>query len=318
MAFSTVILLLVSTAFLNDVSSIDYVIVIIIGFTTHYFGFITNDIMDFEFDRKAKSRSTSPFISSRITRSEMKISAIVFLSLTILLYLTIGASQNSMLLLIISCCLSLVYNFYSKTSSLSKYIPEMSLALSISILVLSVVSINDPYGYISALPWATLIMLILFSLNSISNGLKDLKTDSNNGAITFVIQNKCKYISYNQIKISQRVKIIAASTQVLILGLIVVILYLENYPDYLVVLPIVLASLGFWHMTKLLNITDYTVFHASKPFLYGYLNFASAILLLYFRVEPFVKSIIIILVIYASVFPFFHFINKLIYYDRQS
>ncbi|MBK8350708.1 MAG: UbiA prenyltransferase family protein [Saprospirales bacterium] len=188
----------------------------LIGLFMHYFGFLLNDYFDFKFDKDVLSKKNTPLISGKINKNTILVSVFIFFILTLYLLYFLHASILSFLIILCSFSFSVVYNAFSKNSTLNKFIPEVSLALSISLLCIAITFIGNYKIETMFIIWVLLVFLILLQLNSVSNGLKDIKTDQLNGAVTFVIQNKCTYTDYNKLYVSKKVKYYTYALQILI------------------------------------------------------------------------------------------------------
>lgn len=162
---------------------LDLVVLGLIGFFVHVFGFVHNEIMDLKFDSKNPIHSNKPLVKGTIGRgfAGMLVIICIILSVTVL-YLYFGVPEAT-LLLAISILMGSIYNI------IGKKIPAMDifLALWAFFYLLAGARLAGPLepeiyviGCIAALQ-------IMFN-NGIIGGLKDAVTDRNAGARTMATE----------------------------------------------------------------------------------------------------------------------------------
>ncbi len=320
MAFATVILILVSISFVKGCTVYQILLAGIIGLLSHYFGFLINDYFDFDLDKNAPARFYDPLVEKKIDKNDVLWFAILCSLLIFFFAKILNITIAGVFCLLLSCLFSIVYNKYSKSPRLTKIIPELSLAISIGLLIKSITDINNVQISFGLSLWIAIIMLILLQLNSIANGLKDIKTDQSQGAESFVIENKCSYLKYDELFISKPIKKWGLFLQCIII-VTEIVFYLLSPNQHLkcIICASVLSFIALWHITSLLNLTSYSMFQHSSPFLYGYLNFSSAIILIFFQQNSFVKIIVYFFTSIISIKPLTHFLTKVFsYYGRKS
>ena len=202
---------------------IDLILLFLVGFLGHSFGFVFNDIIDYKIDKTSKEISDRPLISGTISIKK----AWIFASITIILAFFIAFyicynNQNyfPFILLAISASSIIIYDLTSKK------IPGMDIfvALGVFFLILygAAISINN-LNEIRIIAWIVCILgsIQVLYMQFIAGGLKDIENDYIRGAKSIAIKLGVRVID-GTLKISAKFKVLAYGIQ--LMDLIVVFL----------------------------------------------------------------------------------------------
>lgn len=164
-------------------------ILFLIGFLGHTFGFVFNDIIDFKIDKTSKEISDRPLISGTISLKKAWIFAIlcILLAFTIAWYLAfITSIYYPLIILAISAFSIFLYDL------ISKKLPFMDIfvALGIFFFILYGASTQaDNFSGITLLAWIVCVLgsiQVLF-MQIVAGGLKDIENDYKSGAKTAAV-----------------------------------------------------------------------------------------------------------------------------------
>src|SRR3972149_5466350 len=108
-----------------------------VGICTHVYGFVLNDVIDWELDSVNPSKQSKPLLNGFMTRR----SALLLAWLQIPLALALGAvppaaSVGSEVLLVLSCAFATIYNLYGKKLPTLPVIADICLGSSVGIIVI--------------------------------------------------------------------------------------------------------------------------------------------------------------------------------------
>ena len=162
----------------------------LIGFFGHTYGFVLNDIIDYNIDKTSKEISDRPLVSGTISIKKAWIYAIfsMMISFIFAFYL---ALTTSIFYPIIVLALSAV--FVTIYDLISKKIPGMDIILTTSIFFLILYGASTVVKDIFNVTKLALIVCILGSIqvlfmNAIAAGMKDIENDYKRGARTLAIK----------------------------------------------------------------------------------------------------------------------------------
>jgi len=239
----------------------------LVGLAAHLFGFALNDLIDLPLDRNV--RPQHPLITGRLQTREAWIGVALLPVLALALY-----PGKWIGLLIASLLLSLIYNRWSKWGSLPRLLAELALAASIGLLCLSGADHLDS----KAMLFSAVLAAVLLLINSVPSGLKDLKTDADYGARSFVLAMGCAMLDADQMLIPPRMKIYTtALNSVIVAGILVLLI---TYRPITAVLSVILLIFGALHLRRVLNLTTFSAVRRSLPLLNGYFNYTALALVL--------------------------------------
>jgi 4-hydroxybenzoate polyprenyltransferase len=162
----------------------------LIGFFGHIYGFVLNDIIDYNIDKTSKEISDRPLVSGTISIKKAWIYAIfsMMISFIIAFYLALTTSiYYPIIVLALSAVFVTIYDL------ISKKIPGMDIILTISIFFLILYGASTVVKDIFNVTKLALIVCILGSIqvlfmNAIAAGMKDIENDYRRGARTLAIK----------------------------------------------------------------------------------------------------------------------------------
>jgi 4-hydroxybenzoate polyprenyltransferase len=186
-----------------------------IGFLGHTYGFVLNDILDYNLDKTSKEISDRPLLSGTISLKNAWIFAIgsMLLSFIIAFYIAIAtASYFPLLILAISASLITIYNL------ISKKFPGMDIFVALGVFFLILYGASTVVNSINVtrLTWVVCVLgsiQVLF-MQFIAGGLKDIENDYKRGAKTLAVKLGVR-IEKKLLKISNSFKLLAYGIQII-------------------------------------------------------------------------------------------------------
>ncbi len=169
----------------------------LIGFFGHTYGFVLNDIIDYNIDKTSKEISDRPLVSGTISIKKAWIYAIfsMIISFIIAFYLAfITNIYYPIFILALSAIFVTIYDL------ISKKISGMDIILTISIFFLILYGASTVVNDIFNVTKLALIVCILGSIqvlfmNAIAAGMKDIGNDYKRGARTLAIKMGVRIIN---------------------------------------------------------------------------------------------------------------------------
>lgn len=169
---------------------ITLILLFIVGFFGHIYGFVLNDILDYTIDKTSKEISDRPLVSGTITLKKAWIFTFLSMGISFIIagYLAITTSiYYPIIVLALSAVLVSIYDLTSKKIAGM----DIILSISVSLLVLFGSStVAKSFFDISKLAWIVCILggIQVFFMNAIAAGMKDIENDFNRGAKTLAIK----------------------------------------------------------------------------------------------------------------------------------
>jgi len=156
-----------------------------IGLWAHVYGFVLNDIVDLDIDRKTPQRQRFPLVQGRIS---LHMALFVVVTMIPLAHATLASFPDSSLtdhvLLGTSFCLAAVYDVFGKRFPLTPLIAELCFGVAVGLLALLgshlAAGCVQPCGILLGLFYVLQLLLT----NSVHGGIKDLDSDLENNVIT--------------------------------------------------------------------------------------------------------------------------------------
>jgi 4-hydroxybenzoate polyprenyltransferase len=195
----------------------------LVGFLGHTYGFVLNDIIDYKIDKSSKDISDRPLISGTISLKKAWIFA--FSSMIIAFLIALYTSYNSGFFFPILMLLSSAF-FITIYDLISKKLPAMDIFVSIGIFFLilyGATTVKGSLGSVTSLAWIVCILgpiQVLF-MQFIAGGLKDIENDYKMGAKTLAIKLGVRIVE-GKLMISSSFKALAYGIQ--LVNVIVVLL----------------------------------------------------------------------------------------------
>jgi len=187
------------------------ILLFLIGFFGHSYGFALNDILDLKIDRTSREIGDRPLLSKKMTLRNAWIFTLSCAIISFLLAIYLAWRTNSyfpFIILVLSSISITIYDLISK-----KYVGmDIFVAGAIFLLILygsATVSIN-----LTLLAWIVIVLgtIQVFFMQFIAGGLKDIENDFKRGAKTVAIKMGVR-MEGGLVKIPYSFKILGYSTQ---------------------------------------------------------------------------------------------------------
>ena len=186
----------------------------LIGFFGHTYGFVLNDILDYNIDKTSKEISDRPLVSGTITIKKAWIFAIISMTISFIIAFYLAITTNiyyPIIILILSASFVTIYDL------ISKKLPGMDIILSASIFFLvlygaSTVAVD--IFEVTKLAWIVCILgsIQVYFMNTIAAGMKDIENDYKQGARTLAIKMGVR-ITDGELKVPVAFKSLAYGVQ---------------------------------------------------------------------------------------------------------
>ena len=188
----------------------------LIGFFGHTYGFVLNDIIDYNIDKTSKEISDRPLVSGTISIKKAWIYAIfsMIISFTIAFYLALTTNIfYPIIILVLSAVFVTIYDL------ISKKIPGMDIILTISIFFLILYGSSTVVKDFFNVTKLAVIVCILGSIqvlfmNAIAAGMKDIENDYIRGARTLAIKMGVRIVN-GELKVPMTFKSLAYGIQLI-------------------------------------------------------------------------------------------------------
>jgi 4-hydroxybenzoate polyprenyltransferase len=193
----------------------------LVGFFGHTFGFVYNDIHDFDIDKSSKEISDRPLISGTISITKAWIFAVTSLVLAIILSIWIGVMTDqtySIGILLISAGCIIIYDLISKKLPCT----DLFVSLGIFFLILYGASTTVPSLHqITTLTWIVCILgaIQAFFMQIVTGALKDVENDAAHGVWTLAISLGVRF-QEGRLRVTNSFKIVAYGIQLLDLAIV--------------------------------------------------------------------------------------------------
>ena len=204
------------------------ILLFLIGFFGHSYGFVLNDILDFKIDQTSSEIGDRPLLSKKITLQKAWIFTISCAIISFLLAIYLAWRTNHYFPFIILILSSISITIYDLTSK--KYVGmDIFVAGAIFLLILygsATVSIN-----LTLLAWIVIVLgtIQVFFMQFIAGGLKDIENDFKRGGRTTAIKMGVR-IEKGLLKIPYSFKILGYSIQLAELVLLFTPFFLIFFP----------------------------------------------------------------------------------------
>ena len=246
----------------------------LLGASAHCFGFGLNDLLDFQLDQQVPVRQKSPLISGKISPQTAWIFVILQIPFSVMLWtILLDDTPLGLLILFLSMVFSIIYNRWSKWGILPRLIAEVSLASSIALLCLGGAMQQTSTIQPATLLFCLTLFLILLLLNSVPSGLKDLKTDADFGAKSFVLEQGCFVDHDNHVTISRFIKRYSYSLQSLVIICTILLATQFSVSLWQSIFSVFLVGYAFLHLRYLLSVQSFSQIRTSMPLFSGFCNY---------------------------------------------
>ena len=193
---------------------ITLILLFLIGFLGHTFGFVFNDIIDYNIDKSSKEISDRPLISGTISLKNARIFAFSSMAIAffIAFYLAVTTERYfPLIMLAISAFLIALYDLVSKKFPLT----DIFVAIGVFFLIVyGAITTTGTLNSLTPLTWIVCVLgaiQVLF-MQMIAGGMKDIENDFNRGARTLAIQMGNR-VNEGRLHVSKSFKTLAYSFQ---------------------------------------------------------------------------------------------------------
>jgi len=189
------------------------ILLFLVGFLGHTFGFVFNDIIDYNIDKSSKEISDRPLISGTISLRKAWIFAFscMLIAFLIAIYLSVTTQRYfPLVLLAVSAFFIVLYDLVSKKFPLT----DIFVALGIFFLIVYGASTVTGSIVLTPLTWFVCVLgaiQVLF-MQMIAGGMKDIENDFYRGARTLALQMGVR-ISDGELHVSSSYKTLAYGIQ---------------------------------------------------------------------------------------------------------
>jgi 4-hydroxybenzoate polyprenyltransferase len=199
------------------------ILLFLIGFLGHTFGFVFNDIIDYNIDKSSKEISDRPLISGTISLRNAWIFAFSSMAVAFIIALYLAVTMQrffSLLILVISASFIVLYDLVSKK------FPLTDIFVAIGVFFFIVYGASTTTGTLTSLTSLTWIVCVLGAIQvlfmqMVAGGMKDIENDFYKGARTLAIRMGVR-INDGKLNISSSFKALAYGIQ--LIDLIVIFL----------------------------------------------------------------------------------------------
>jgi 4-hydroxybenzoate polyprenyltransferase len=192
------------------------ILLFLVGFLGHTFGFVFNDIIDYNIDKSSKEISDRPLISGTISLRKAWTFALICMTFAFLIAIYLSYASHRyfpLLLLAISAFFVILYDLVSKKFPLTDFF----VALGVFFLILYGAStVVDSLYQLTTLTWFVCVLgaiQVLF-MQMIAGGMKDIENDFYRGARTLALQMGVR-ISEGKLQVSSGYKALAYGIQLI-------------------------------------------------------------------------------------------------------
>jgi len=235
------------------------ILLFLIGFFGHTYGFVFNDICDYKIDKLNKDLKDRPLLSGTITMKKAWVFAIfsVTIAFLIAIYLAyITGSYFPLIVLFFSAFTITIYDL------ISKKLPLMDIfdGLAVFLLILyGATTVSGNLSQITTLAWIVCLLgaVQVFFMQLVPGGLKDIENDSKAGAKTVAVKLGVKVTSKGLLKVPISFKASAYLIQLVDIAFVSLpffIVFIDNKPIYYII----------W---ILLGLVSFLMFYISHKFL---------------------------------------------------
>ncbi len=267
-----------------------------IGICAHFFGFVLNDLMDYQLDKESPYRQKSPLVSGAVKPIQASLFVVVQVPLAIILYVwVLQGNRAGLALLGLSVSLSVIYNLFSKWRWLPRILAELALATSVTLLGLSGALVYQQMLPTDTVIYCGVLGLVLLLVNSVPSGLKDIQYDSQFGARSFVLTTGTTVSADGNLTVSPLLKCYMVVLQVMITIAAIGLAIVYGIGLLAWMMLIVLQVFAGLHTLRLMNLRHVGEFKDVFLFLGGFYNYLALVIHIWAYL-PFVLQVILTMI----------------------
>jgi 4-hydroxybenzoate polyprenyltransferase len=206
---------------LHQYDIVTLLLLFLVGFFGHTFGFVFNDIIDYKIDKSSKEISDRPLVSGTISVRKAWIFSFIAMGIAFLLAIYIAVSTSrmySLIVLVVSAFFIILYDLVSKKFPLTDFF----VAFGIFFLVVYGASTTvNSISQFTPLVWVvcTLAAIQVLFMQIVAGGMKDIENDYRHGARTMAIQMGVRVVE-GKLFVSSSYKTLSYSLQLIDLGVV--------------------------------------------------------------------------------------------------
>jgi len=162
----------------------------LIGFFGHTYGFVINDIFDYEIDKHNEELKDRPLVSGTISIRKAWLFALFAIAMSFVIAIYLAYSTGKYFPLIILVLSAVTITLYDK---ISKKLPLTDILDSLAVFLLilyGVTTVTNNISDITTLAWIVCLLgaVQVFFMQVVPGGLKDIKNDYDKGAKTITVK----------------------------------------------------------------------------------------------------------------------------------
>jgi len=221
----------------------------LVGFFGHTYGFVINDIFDYEIDKHNEELKDRPLISGTISMKKAWLFAVfaVIMSFMIAGYLSYITQKYFPLVILFSSALTIT--FYDKVS---KKLPLMDIfdSLAVFLLILyGATTVTNNLSDLTILAWIVCLLgaIQVFFMQVVPGGLKDIKNDYEKGAKTVAVKMGVRVTEEGLLQVPLGYKTLAYLIQLLDIGFVFLpfIIVFKGFSSFYYLIWVLLGVIGF-------------------------------------------------------------------------
>jgi 4-hydroxybenzoate polyprenyltransferase len=264
------------------------IIFFLIGFFGHTYGFVLNDILDYNIDKHEKELQDRPLVSGTITLRKAWMFALTSLLISFILALYVSITSGNYLSLVVLISSA---SFVTLYDLISKKIPLTDFVLAFGVFLFVLYGASTQVTSIPNIPLLVWIVCLLggiqvLYMNIVAGGLKDIENDAQKGANTLAVKLKVR-VQDTKFIVTKGFYLVTYAIQladIIFVALPFFIIPLFMTSPYLIiqaVLLILVSILMFFFSTRLLSLPQFDRDKVRKlNGLHYYTNFALVPILL--------------------------------------
>ena len=221
----------------------------LIGFFGHTYGFVINDIFDYEIDKHNKELKDRPLISGTISIRKAWFFALFAVAMSFLIAIYLAYTTEKYFPLVILILSAATITFYDKTS---KKIPLMDVFDSVAVFLLilyGATTVTNNISGITTLAWIVCLLgaVQVFFMQVVPGGLKDIKNDYEKGAKTVAVKMGVRVTEEGTLKVPIGYKTLAYLIQIFDIGLVFLpfIIIFKDFSSFYYLVWLLLGIISF-------------------------------------------------------------------------
>ena len=221
----------------------------LIGFFGHTYGFVINDIFDYEIDKHNEELKDRPLISGTISMKKAWLFAIFAVAMSFIIAIYLAYTTQRYFSLVILVLSAATITFYDK---ISKKLPLMDIfdSLAVFLLILyGVTTVTNNLSDITSLAWLVCLLggIQVFFMQVVPGGLKDIKNDYEKGAKTVAVKMGVRVTEGGVLQVPIGYKTLAYLIQIIDIALVFLpfIIIFKEVTHFYYLIWILLGVIGF-------------------------------------------------------------------------